>query len=75
MKQTVSQLNADLDGCYWHIESHGRDELWGHLNEAQKVAVTLLEKWGWTLFRVDRDKFKRAHLLKRGEHNTVVNRS
>lgn len=71
------RLNTDSDGyCYWHIADHGRDELWRHMNEAQKVATTILEKDGWQLVRVDRDKFRQAYLHRDGESlMTVINRS
>lgn len=59
---------------YWHIADHGRAELWRHMNEAQKVATAFLEKLGWTVVRVDRDKFREAYLEKPGETTTTVRR-
>ena len=72
----MSRLNIDSNGYrFWHIADHGRDTLWQHMNEAQKIAVTLMEKWGWTLYRLDDDKFRQAYVFKTGEMNTVINRN
>ena len=71
-----SRLNTDSDGyTFWHIHDHGRDTLWRHMNEAQKVAVSLMEKWGWTLIQVYRDRRRECVMYKTGEMNTIIYRS
>ena len=64
----------DADGTrYWHVSHNGYDKLWASISDAQKVAVRLMEKWGWTFVRVDRDS-KLAYVWKEGEIMTTIRR-
>jgi hypothetical protein len=68
-------MNLDSDGFrYWHIATHGKAELLRHMNEPQKIAVALMEKWGWTLHQLDEGNHRQAYMRKAGEMTTCIGR-
>ena len=70
-----TEYNIDQDGIrYWHIAQHGKETLWRHMNDAQKVAISFMEKLGWALYRLDSENFRQAYLMKSGEMNMTIGR-